>query len=340
MEKVDFVGKTLKEIQDIITGLGAPKYNAKEITLWIYKRGAKSFDEMTNLSKNLRQKLNQLYFLGLVSPIDEHISTDSTKKYLFEVNNTKSVEAAYIPETKRNTLCISSQVGCKMGCLFCMTGEQGFQGHLSAGQILNQILSLPERDKITNIVYMGMGEPFDNIDEVLKSLEILTSDYGFGYSPRRITVSTIGLIPGMKRFIEESSCHLAISLHSPFDNERKQLMPVQHVYPVKQVIDLIRSYNFERQRRISFEYILFEGVNNTPNHINEIARLLNGLRCRINLIRFHPIPGTPLKGTNNNQLLKFKEMLEKKHLLTTIRKSRGEDIMAACGLLSTKKNKS
>ena len=224
-----------------------------------------------------------------------------------------------------------------MGCLFCMTGKQGFQGNLSAGEILNQYRSIPQWRKLTNIVYMGMGEPLDNLDEVLKSLEILTSSWGFALSPRRITVSTIGITPAMLNFLENSQAHLAISLHTPFDEERRKLMPVQQVYPIQEVLSEIRSWDFGRQRRVSFEYILFKDLNDTAAHVNELSRILSGIKCRINLIRFHPIPNTPLESPSEKSILAFRERLNAKGITTTIRASRGQDIWAACGLLSTKK---
>ena len=223
-----------------------------------------------------------------------------------------------------------------MGCLFCMTGKQGFQGNLTAGEILNQYRSLPEKERITNIVYMGMGEPLDNLDPVLKSLEVLTSPWGYAMSPRRITVSTIGITPSMKEFLDNSEAHLAVSLHSPFEEERRKLMPVQQVYPLKEVLEEIRSWNFGRQRRVSFEYILFRGLNDSRRHVNELSRILHGIRCRINLIRFHPIPGTPLEAPGEETIQEFKKQLNDKGIITTIRASRGQDIWAACGLLSTK----
>ncbi|MGE5316729.1 MAG: 23S rRNA (adenine(2503)-C(2))-methyltransferase RlmN, partial [Chloroflexota bacterium] len=236
----------------------------------------------------------------------------------------------------RHTLCVSSQVGCKMGCLFCMTGKQGFQGHLSTGEILNQLRSIPERPQITNIVYMGMGEPFDNLDAVMKSTAIITAEYGFAISVRKVTVSTIGIIPAMKVFLENSKCNLAVSLHTPFDDERKKLMPIQNVYPVKDVVDTITQYDIGKYRRVSFEYIMFKGINDTRRHVNELARLLNKVNCRINLIRFHSIPNTPLEGSDDDTILDFQQALNAKGIVTTLRASRGQDIDAACGLLSTK----
>lgn len=336
MTKQPLFGKTPGELKQLVLSHGLPAYTARQISEWLYKKNARSFDEMTNLSKQTRELLSEHYVVGLVDFTNVQASSDGTKKYLFPTADKRFIEAAYIPEDERATLCVSSQVGCKMGCLFCMTGKQGFQSQLTAGEIVNQIVSLPERDKLTNIVYMGMGEPFDNLDGVMQSLEILTSDWGLAMSPRRITVSTIGMIPAMKHFIENSECHLAISIHTPFHDERRKLMPVENVYPIAEVIDTLRGYDFGKQRRVSFEYIMFKGINDTQRHVKELARLLNGVRCRINLIRFHPIPDTPLESSDNDTIEWFREALLKKDIRTTLRASRGQDIFAACGLLSTK----
>jgi 23S rRNA (adenine2503-C2)-methyltransferase len=336
MEKKALLGMTLEEIQSGIADFGLPGFTAREVALWIYRRGATCISDFTNLSKKARELIDEKFTIGLEAPVNINISEDGTKKYLFPAQENQFIETAYMPDSKRHTLCISSQVGCKLGCLFCMTARQGFQGNLSSGQILNQIISLPERELVTNLVYMGMGEPFDNTDEVLKSLSILTADYGLSFSPKKITVSTAGLIPGMKRFINESRCNIAISLHSPFDEERAKLMPVEKIYPLKKVIDTLKSFSWEKQRRISFEYILFKDFNDSVRHINQLARLLNGLRCKINLMHFHSIPDSPLLGSSEKSLTVFRDNLNKKGITATIRASRGEDILAACGLLSTK----
>ncbi len=335
MNKEPLFGKTLDELKRICADLKLPGFTAKQITDWLYKKSISSIDEMTNLSKKSREMLQEKYDLGLSRPHSVQESVDGTKKYLFSVGKDKSVEVAYIPEEDRATLCVSSQVGCKMGCVFCMTGKQGFQGQLSVGQILNQIHSLPEKEKLTNVVYMGMGEPFDNLDEVLKSIDILTAEWGYAWSPRRITVSTIGIIPAMKRFLHESEAHLAISLHSPFASEREALMPVEKVHSLPDIMQVIRNFDWGRQRRISFEYIMFKGVNDTPAHVKGLVRLLGGLRTRVNLIRFHPIPGTDLTGTDDARLVAFRDELNDKGITATIRASRGQDIYAACGLLSS-----
>ncbi len=328
-------GKTLAELQQIVSDLDLPKFTTGQIAGWLYKNKVTSIDTMTNLSKKARALLNENYNIGLGNPINVQTSADGTKKYLFKAGG-GYIESAFIPEDKRSTLCVSSQVGCKMRCLFCMTGRQELQANLTSNQILNQIESLPERDQLTNIVYMGMGEPFDNLDEVMKSLEVLTAEWGYGWSPRRITVSTIGIVPAMKHFLENSRCHLAVSLHTPFESERKILMPVSHKYSIDDILNEIKTHDLGRQRRVSFEYIVFQGLNDTPRHVKELARILNGIRCRINLIRFHQIPNTPLKTTDEQRLQEFKDALNAKGILTTVRASRGRDIDAACGLLSTK----
>ena len=335
-EKEALFGKTLSEIQNIVVELNLPKYTAKQITDWLYKKDISSIDEMSNLSKKNRLILNEKYVYGLVDFTQVQESVDGTKKYLFPTQTGHFIETAMIPDEKRHTVCVSTQKGCKMNCLFCATGKQGWQGDLSATEILNQFKNIPEYSKMTNIVYMGMGEPLDNINAVLRSLDILTSDYGFAWSPKRITVSSIGIIPNMKLFLKQSTAHLAISLHSPFDEERLELMPVQKVHPIKQVLEEIKSFDFGRQRRISFEYIVFNDFNDSMKHADALAGILSGIQCRVNLIRFHEIPDVDLKTTNEERLVAFQQRLMQKGVTTTIRASRGEDIFAACGLLSTK----
>ncbi|NOU17774.1 MAG: 23S rRNA (adenine(2503)-C(2))-methyltransferase RlmN [Bacteroidales bacterium] len=334
--KKQLYGLTFSEITQIVKDEGFPAFTAKQIADWLYKKEISSISEMTNLSLKIREQLSEKYEFGLTPFTKVDVSSDGTKKYLFTTSNNKFVEAAYIPETERATLCVSTQAGCKMGCLFCMTGKQGFQGNLSTNEILNQFRSIPEFQTISNLVYMGMGEPFDNLDNVLSSLEILTSEWGYAWSPKRITVSSIGIIPAMITFLEKSNCNLAISLHNPFDDERRQLMPIQNVYPIQEVIAEIKRADLGRQQRISFEYIMFDGVNDTDKHVKALVKLLSGLKCRINLIRFHSIPLTPLKGTPDERIMEFRNALTTKGVFTTIRASRGQDIQAACGLLSTK----
>jgi len=335
MQKERLYGKTLNELIAVTKRIGLPGFAAKQIADWLYKKEIKVIDEMTNLSKKMRDVLAEEYEIGVTDPERVSVSKDGTKKYLFRVLKDKYIETAFIPEKDRATICVSSQAGCQMGCIFCMTGKQGFQGNLSSNEILNQFRSLPEFKELTNMVYMGMGEPLDNINEVLKSLEIMTSTWGHGWSPTRITVSTVGLVGKLREFLQNTRCHLAVSLHSPFDEERRRLMPIQKTNTVKEVVDIIRNFDINNQRRVSFEYILFVGVNDTPVHVNEIARILNGIKCRINIIRFHPIPGSDFLSPDMKTTIAFKEALNAKGILTTIRASRGVDIQAACGLLST-----
>lgn len=329
-------GCTLDELKEIVAGLGMPKFTATQIADWLYKKQVGTIDEMTNLSKKAREQLAAEYEVGTTAYSKVQVSLDGTKKYLFPAGSGKFIETAMIPDDDRKTVCVSSQVGCKMGCLFCMTGKQGFQGQLDPGEIVNQIRSIDEAGEVSNIVYMGMGEPFDNLENVLKSIEILTSEWGYAMSPRRITVSTVGIIPGMMTFLEKSEAHLAISLHTPFDDERRRLMPVEVAYPVSEVVREVKGWDFGGQRRVSFEYIMLGGLNDSPAHVRELSKLLQGLKCRINLIRFHPVPGTPLIGSSDERIAEFKDALNEKGILTTIRASRGLDIYAACGLLSTK----
>ncbi|MFN8239922.1 MAG: 23S rRNA (adenine(2503)-C(2))-methyltransferase RlmN [Bacteroidales bacterium] len=328
-------GKTLQDLESLALKHDLPSYAARQIADWLYKKEIDSIDSMSNLSAKTRNLLNEHYELGLDKPVNEAASSDGTKKYLFTVLNGRYVETAYIPDRDRATVCVSSQSGCKMGCLFCMTARQGFQGNLSAGEILNQFRSLPEFRKLTNIVYMGMGEPLDNLNEVLKSLEILTEPWGYGWSPTRVTVSTVGILSGIREFLEKTRCHLAVSLHSPFDSERQALMPVQKTNSVRDLLEIIKEYDFTKQRRVSFEYILFKGLNDTPMHVKELTRILNGIKCRINIIRFHKIPGSEYESPDASATNHFKELLNARGILTTVRASRGEDIQAACGLLST-----
>lgn len=315
--------------------MGMPRFTARQIAVWMYRKRVSSFGEMTDISMRNRELLQGKYDTGIAPPSAEAVSADGTKKYLFPTSGGSPVESAYIPDGDRATLCVSSQAGCRMGCLFCMTGKQGLAHDLTAGDIVNQIRSVPGSEKLTNVVYMGMGEPFDNIDEVLKSIEVLTSDWGFGWSPTRITVSTVGLVKPMKRFLDESKAHLAVSLHNPFHDQRAEIMPVEKAVRAEEVVELLRQYDLSGQRRVSFEYIVFEGMNDSPAHVKELARLLNGLKCRINLIRFHAIPGSPFKSPGDDVMVRFRDALNKKGIITTIRASRGEDIQAACGLLST-----
>lgn len=335
MSHTALTGKTLDELKILVSELGMPAFTAQQISEWIYKKRVFTVEEMTNISVKNRALLGSKYTVGRTLPIQTTESNDGTKKYLFKTEGGHFIESVYIPDENRATLCVSSQVGCKMDCLFCMTGKQGFIAQLTVTEMLNQIMSVPEADKLTNLVFMGMGEPFDNTLAMLRTLEILTADYGYAWSPRRITVSTIGLIPGMKVFLEKSHCHLAISMHSPFPDERLKLMPVEKAYPISKVLQELRKYDFSKQRRVSFEYILFDGVNDTMRHAIELVNILRGIDCRVNLIHFNAIPGVDLKTSGIEKMTFFRDYLTSNGVISTIRRSRGEDILAACGMLST-----
>ncbi len=331
------IGLTSQQLKEVAEEMGLPKFTASQIAKWLYQAGATSIDEMTNISKAGRARLSERYCVGTMPPIDCQRSVDGTIKYLFPTENGKFVETVYIPDNERATLCVSSQVGCKMNCLFCQTGKQGFEGNLTAADILNQICALPERDKLTNIVFMGQGEPMDNLDNVLKATNILTADYGFQWSPKRITVSSVGIKNKLKRFLDESECHIAISMHSPLPEQRQKIMPAERQMSITDIVTLLKQYDFTHQRRASFEYIMFNGVNDSMMHAREIVKLTSGLECRVNLIRFHTIPDVDLPGSDMKRMESFRDYLTAHGVFTTIRASRGQAIFAACGLLSTAK---
>lgn len=333
-----FYGQTLPQLEALCNRLEMPRFAAKQIARWLYDKHATMIEAMSDLSARHRALLAETYEVGLTAPEKVSISTDGTKKYLYRTSQNHFIESAYIPDGDRATLCISSQAGCRMGCRFCATGRQGLQHSLSTNEILNQIGSLPERERLTNVVFMGMGEPLDNLDNLLPALEVLTSAWGFGWSPTRITVSTAGVASRLERFLEATQVHLAVSLHNPFPHERAEIMPVEKAWPIREVVEILRRYDFTHQRRVSFEYIVMSGLNDSPRHIRELCRLLDGIKCRINLIRFHKIPGSPYFSPDDRAMIAFRDALTAKGIHTTIRTSRGEDIQAACGLLSTAQN--
>lgn len=333
--KTPLLGLSLDELKGVAKSLGMPAFAGGQMAKWLYTRHVSSIDDMTDISKQNRERLKDSYTIGCSPPADSQRSVDGTVKYLFPTAAGKFVETVYIPDNDRATLCVSSQVGCKMNCLFCQTGKQGFEGNLTVVDILSQVYSLPERDTLTNIVFMGQGEPMDNLDNVLRATTALTAPWGYAWSPKRITVSSVGIRSKLKRFIEESECHLAISLHSPLHEQRAMLMPAEKAMPIEEIVEMLRGYDFSHQRRLSFEYIVFGGLNDSKAHAREIVRLLKGLECRVNLIRFHQIPGVDLHGAGEERMTELRDYLTGHGVFTTIRASRGQDIYAACGLLST-----
>ena len=335
--KQSLLGMTPCELETLVCSLGMPRFTAKQIAQWIYVKGVDDIQQMTNLSQKNRDLLSSQYTVGIRQPDKRAESADGTVKYLFPTDSGRHVETVYIPDGERATLCVSSQVGCRMGCRFCMTGRQGFQGNCSVRDILGQIYGLPERDKLTNIVYMGQGEPMDNLDAVIRSTEILTAGYGMAWSPRRITVSTVGIKGTMERFVNDSQCHLAISLHNAFSEGRSEMMPAEKAFPVSEALEVLKRHDWSKQRRLSFEYIVFKGRNDSPRHVRELIRLLSPIKgVRVNLIHFHDIPDTEYQGASEETMTWMRDMLTMKGITCTIRASRGQDIEAACGMLNTK----
>lgn len=344
-ERKTLLGLTLDELQDVAARLGMPAFRGRQLAAWLYAKHVTDIDGMTDWPKDARARLAGHYDVGCSAPVECQRSADGTAKYLYRTRDGHFVETVFIPDGERATLCVSCQVGCKMGCAFCMTGRQGFVASLTAADILNQIYSLPERDRLTNIVFMGQGEPLDNLDNVLRAIGVLTAEWGYAWSPKRITVSSVGLRKGLGRLLDATRCHVAISLHHPIPEERARLMPAERAFSIRDVVALLRRYDFcnrrhagsdtTRQRRLSFEYIVFDGLNDTTRHADALIRLLDGLDCRINLIRFHDIPDTPLHGVPDERMLRLRDYLTSHGIFTTIRASRGQDIFAACGLLST-----
>lgn len=333
------MGMNIDELRSVAANLGMPRFAASQIAKWLYVSHVADISQMTNISKANRERLEEKYCIGAMPPTDCQQSTDGTIKYLFPTHDGKFVETVYIPDGERATLCVSCQVGCKMNCLFCQTGKQGFEGNLTVSDILNQVYSLPEREKLTNIVFMGQGEPLDNLDNIMRVTELLTSDYAYAWSPKRITVSSVGLKSQLRRFLNDSPCHLAISMHSAIPTQRAELMPAERQMSITDIVAMLKRYDFSHQRRISFEYIMFDGVNDTLANAKAIISLIGGLECRVNLISFHPIPDVNLKGCSREKMESFRDYLTKHGVFTTIRASRGLDILAACGLLSTANKK-
>lgn len=338
MTSNNLISKTLDELRQVAAEVNLKPFAAQQIAQWLYAKRAADIMQMTNISLTARKQLAQKYAIEWQQPTATAVSTDGTRKYIFPTTH-GTVETVFIPEGDRATLCVSIQVGCKMNCTFCMTGRQGWSGNLTAAEILNQILMVPESEQLTNIVFMGMGEPFDNTDALLRAINVITSPWGLGWSPHRITVSTVGLVPGMTRFLEACDCHLAVSLHNPLSKERLSIMPVEKVFPLERVLATLRRFDFTHQRRLSFEYIVFEGLNNMPRHLTQLVHLLHDIPCRVNLIRWHALPDIDLHSPDEAGMEAVRNYLNNNGIVCTIRRSRGEDIAAACGLLCSEQKK-
>ena len=338
------IGMTLAELQDVAYKGGMPKFVGRQLAEWIYSKGAESFDEMVNISKKNKEWLAANYVIGREAPVRSTKSTDGTVKYLFRTRSGQPVESVYIPDRDRATLCVSSQAGCKMNCYFCGTGKLGFKGDLDTAEIMNQILSIPPRPAkgnepmtpLSNIVFMGMGEPLDNFGAVERVIEILTAPWGLAWSPKRITVSTVGKLPQLKELLDRTQVHVAISVHTADIAQRESMMPAQKAFPIQSVMRLLSGYDFSHQRRLSLEYIMWRGVNDDIAHADMLVRLIGKLDCRVNLIRFHAIPGVDLHPASEERMIMFRNYLNQKGITATIRASRGEDIEAACGMLAAR----
>lgn len=333
-EKTHLLGMTLEELLDVAAENGLPKFAASQMASWLYDKRVGSIDEMTNLSKKARATLAEKYDVGIAAPKTASRSVDGTVKYLFEGAGGCDIEAVYIPDGERATLCVSSQAGCKMGCKFCMTGRQGYHGNLTARDIINQVMSVEGSEGLTNIVFMGMGEPMDNLTEVMKAIEVLTSPWGLAWSPKRITVSSIGKLDALRKLIAGTKVHVAISVHSAIPAQRRSLMPVEQAWHIKDVMDEMRRHDFAHQRRLSVEYIMWKGVNDSLSHADALLRLIEGTSARVNLIRYHAIPGFEGQPATQQAMEAFRDHLNKAGVTATIRASRGEDIAAACGMLA------
>jgi 23S rRNA (adenine2503-C2)-methyltransferase len=334
---------TLKELQDAAIECGMPKFVGAQLAKWLYEYRVESFDEMTNISVKNRQRLAEFYTIGRKAPATNERSADGTVKYMFAVENGHKIESVYIPDRDRATLCVSSQAGCKMNCYFCATGKLGFKANLTAAEIMNQILSIPprgsEKTELSNIVFMGMGEPLDNLPQLLKVIEILTAPWGWAWSPKRITVSSVGKLPQLKDLLDKTQVHVAISVHSADPEQRMSMMPAQKAFPIASVMKVLQGYDFAHQRRLSLEYIMWRNVNDDLAHADQLIRLIGKIPCRVNLIRFHAIPGVDLVPSSDEKMIIFRNYLNSKGVLSTIRTSRGEDIEAACGMLAAKHKK-
>ncbi len=334
--KTTLLGLDLDELSQLCKLQGCDNHSAILLSYGIYKQRVKTPFEIERIKLKDRCSIDGVAEVGLFPPVKESISADGTKKYLFEYPGERLIETAFIPDSKRNTLCISSQSGCRMGCRFCNTASVGFKSNLTAHEIINQYSAIPESRLVTHIVIMGMGEPCDNIDEVIKAINVFVSDWGYALGRRNITVSTVGILPELGRLINETKCNIAISLHSPFPEERAKLMPVENRSNILDIVAYLKQVGFEKNRRLSFEYIVLKGVNDSDKHVEAIAQLLSGLKCHVNLIPWNSFPESPFVTSDPASMMHFRNRLDNRGIMTTIRKSRGADIEAACGLLAAK----
>ena len=345
MDKVNLLGMTREELRSFFSELGEPAFRATQVMQWVHQQGVKSFDAMTNLSKTLRAKLTEVATIRAPVVREDKLAQDGTRKWLLAVDDTNNIEMVFIPERDRGTLCISSQVGCTLNCAFCATGHQGFNRNLTVAEIIGQIwianqllgdaYNKGDRRPVTNVVFMGMGEPLLNIDRVVNAIDILRDDYAYGISWRRITVSTAGLVPLIDELKERAPVSLAISLHAPNDALRDQLVPLNRKYPIAELLAACRRYiGDDNRRRITFEYIMLAGINDTVTHARELAVLLDDVPSKINLIPYNPFPQGQFERSAPEVIDRFREAMMAAGYVTVTRKTRGDDIDAACGQLA------
>jgi 23S rRNA (adenine2503-C2)-methyltransferase len=340
IQKINIKSIGRDELQADLIDRGLKKFRAGQILTWIYTYYARSFEEMTNIPKMERTLLSSVFFIPTPNIVGTETSKDGTRKFLFALEDGHTIESVLIPDEDRQTLCISSQAGCQQACRFCLTGSKGFTRNLKAYEIVDQVLEIShilhreKKRRITNIVLMGMGEPLANFDEVLKALQVIASDKGLGFATRRVTVSTSGLVPEIDRLGRSGvKVNLAISLNATTDEVRDRIMPVNRRYPLKELLAACRRYPLEPRRRITFEYVLLQGVNDTVEDAQRLARLLRGIKCKVNLIPFNPFPGSVFNRPDDATVLRFQKILLDRHYITPVRESRGRDISAACGQL-------
>ena len=336
--RIDLAELEVAELEAVLQQCDGRPFHARQVFRWIYKRGVVDFEHMTDLPKRLRARLAADFALSTPHIVADSVSNDGTRKLALELADHRRIEAVFIPDTPAMTFCISTQVGCAMGCAFCLTGKMGLVRNLTAGEIAGQVRVLATAtgllDHPFNIVLMGMGEPLHNYDSTMKALRILHSGDGLAVSPRRVTLSTVGIVPGLERLSQESLMpNLAISLHATTDDQRTQLVPPNRKYPLADILDACRRFPLKKRSRITFEYVLLAGVNDTPDDARRLARLLSGIKSKVNLIPLNPAPGIPFERPSDEQVDRFARILADRHLTVSVRKSRGRDIRAACGQL-------
>jgi 23S rRNA (adenine2503-C2)-methyltransferase len=334
MNKKSICGLNKDEIFENIAPFGFTVSNAISIANGIYKKRKRDIHQIEKIPKELKNKLDSEFFSGVLDPVFETVSADGTVKYLFKTESGLAFETVYIPDTRRGTVCVSTQSGCRMGCPFCATAGYGFRGNLTAGEIVNQIISIPYAQNVTHVVFMGMGEPMDNLDNVLKACEIVTAEWGLSISPRNVTVSTVGIRQGIEEYLDRSECNLTLSLFSPFSEERQKIIPSEKNNPAKDIIQLMKDYPVRRQRRLSIAYVMIKELNDSDRHLVELKLLLGGSKIRVNLLHYHPVNNDNTIPSTEERMQFFKHNLVISGISASIRRSRGADISAACGLLA------